>query len=153
GAGLLIRSFDRLMTLRAGFDGTHVMTATLSLQDARYQSTGAVNRLFEASLTRMRQLAGVENAAVALTLPYERALNLGGRWVGAKRGDESIGIMNMTYVTPGYFETVRITVVRGRGFTDADSANAATVMVVNEAFVRRYGRDEEVIGRQAIASG
>ena len=153
GAGLLIRSFGELMNLRAGFDGTNVMTATLSLQDARYQSTGAVNRLFDESLSRMRQVAGVESAAAALTLPYERALNVGGRWVSAKPGADSIGIMNMTYVTLGYFETLRIPVARGRVFTDADGANAARVMVVNEAFVKRYARDEDVIGRQAIASG
>ena len=59
----------------------------------------------------------------------------------------------MTYVTLGYFETLRIPVARGRVFTDADGANAARVMVVNEAFVKRYSRDEDVIGRQAIASG
>jgi len=153
GAGLLIRSFGELMNLRAGFDGTNVMTATLSLQDARYQSTGAVNRLFDESLSRMRQVAGVKSAAAALTLPYERALNVGGRWVSARPGADSIGIMNMTYVTLGYFETLRIPVARGRVFTDADGANAARVMVVNDAFVKRYSRDEDVIGRQAIASG
>ncbi|HXI31456.1 MAG TPA: ABC transporter permease, partial [Vicinamibacterales bacterium] len=125
GAGLLIRSFDGLMALRAGFDGTHVMTATLSLQDARYQTAAAANRLFDASVSRMREIAGVENAAVCLTLPYERALNVGGRWVGAKPGADRIDIMNMTYVTPGYFETLRIPLLRGRVFTGADGATAA----------------------------
>src|SRR4029077_4559070 len=81
GAGLLIRSFERLATLRAGFDPSQVMTATLSLQDARYQTPEKVNQFFDASLSRMRQIQGVENAAASLTLPYERALNLGARWV------------------------------------------------------------------------
>src|SRR6185436_6487514 len=117
GAGLLIRSFDHLMRLRAGFDAANVMTATLSLQDARYQSADKVIQLFEQSVAKMRQAPGVENAAVCLTLPYERALNLGGRWVAAKPGQEAFGLMNQTYVTPGYFETLRIPVVRGRVFT------------------------------------
>ena len=72
------------------------------------------------------ELAGVENAAAALTLPYERALNVGARWVGAPPGADQIPIMNLTYVTPAYFDTLRIPVVRGRVFTDADGASAAT---------------------------
>ena len=148
GAGLLIRSFDRLMTLRAGFDPTNVMTATLSLQDARYQTPEKVTQFFDTSLARMRRIAGVENAAASLTLPYERALNLGGRWIGAKPGADVIPIMNQTYVTPGYFETLRIPVIRGRVFTEADDANAAPMIVVNQAFVQRNSPDQDPIGRQ-----
>jgi predicted permease len=148
GAGLLIRSFEHLMSLRAGFDTTNVVTATLSLQDARYQSADKVIQLFDQSVAKMRQVPGVENAAVCLTLPYERALNLGGRWVAAKPGAEAFGLMNQTYVTPGYFETLRIPLVRGRLFTDADVAGAAPVMIVNQTFARRYSPDEDPIGRQ-----
>jgi predicted permease len=152
GAALLVRSFDYLTHLNAGFDGTHVMTATLSLQDARYQSAASVNRLFEQSVAKMRQAPGVENAAVCLTLPYERALNTGARWSGAAPGAEVIPLMNMTYVTPGYFETLRIPVVRGRVFTNADVAAAAPVIVVNQAFVRRSSPDQDPIGRQINVS-
>jgi predicted permease len=147
GAGLLVRSFDYLMRLNAGFDGTRVMTATLSLQDARYQSAASVNRLFDQTIAKMRQAPGVENAAVCLTLPYERALNTGGRWADAKTGD-GFGLMNMTYVTPGYFETLRIPLVRGRVFSDADTASAVPVMVVNQTFVKRFSPDRDPIGRQ-----
>jgi len=153
GAGLLIRSFDGLMSLRAGFDPAGVMTATLSLQDARYQTPEKVNQFFDASLARMRQIAGVENAAAALTLPYERALNLGARWVGAKPGAEAIPIMNQTYVTPGYFDTLRIPVIRGRVFTEADVATGAPVIVVNQAFVARSSPDEDPVGRQIAGGG
>src|SRR5262245_21383638 len=84
GAGLLIRTFDHLMSLRAGFDATNVVTATLSLLDARYQTADKVINLFDQSIAKMREIPGVENAGICLTLPYERALNLGGRWVSAK---------------------------------------------------------------------
>jgi hypothetical protein len=69
GAGLLIRSFSYLVNQRAGFDGTNVMTATLSMQDARYADADRVNQLFTQTLERMRASSGVEKAAVALTLP------------------------------------------------------------------------------------
>ena len=123
------------------------MTATLSLQDARYQSAASVNRLFEQTIAKMREAPGVENAAVCLTLPYERALNIGGRWADAKAGD-GFGLMNMTYVTPGYFETLRIPIVRGRVFSDADTASGMPVMVVNQTFVKRFSPDQDPIGRQ-----
>jgi putative ABC transport system permease protein len=152
-AGLMVRTLDQLMRLRPGFDGHGVMTATLSLQDARYQSAARVNQLFEQTVARMRDIPGVTDAAVCLTLPYERALNLGGRWVAAKPGAERIGIANQTYVSSSYFETLRIPVIRGRVFTAADAAGAEPVIIVNQAFVKRYSPDEDPIGRQINSGG
>jgi predicted permease len=149
GAGLLIRSFDYLMGQPPGFDGTHVMTATVSLQDARYRTSDTVARLFDDTLLRLRAIPGVERAAAALTLPYERALNNGFRLVG---GPPESRIINMTYVTPEYFDALRIPIVRGRAFAPSDGAGAPPVIVVNEAFVRRHSPGEDPIGRQ-IASG
>jgi predicted permease len=150
GAGLLIRTVDGLMALRAGFDPSRVMTATLSLQDARYQSAEKVHRFLDDTTVRMREIAGVENAAASLTLPFERALNLGGRWVGVAPPADVIPIMNMTYVTPRYFDTLRIPIVRGRVFTDSDLANAPAVVVVNQAFVARSSPNQDPIGRQIL---
>ena len=82
GAGLLIRTFDHLMRQRPGFDATHVTTATLSLQDARYEASDRIVPLFDRTLAAMRAMPGVEDAGAALTLPYERALNMGFRWAG-----------------------------------------------------------------------
>ncbi len=144
GAGLLLRTFDHLLRQHPGFDGTNVVSATVSLQDARYASKERVTQLFERTLARMRELSGVENAAAALTLPYERALNTGFRWIG----DSQSQTINMTYVTPAYFDTLRVPVKRGRVFSEADSADAAPVVIVNEAFVRRYSSDRDPVGRQ-----
>ena len=58
--------------------------------------------------------------------------------------------MNMTYVTPEYFATLRIPIVRGRVFAAADSSNAAPIVVVNQAFVARNSADQDPIGRQII---
>ena len=121
-AGLLLRSFDYLMGQRPGFDSTHVMTATVSLQDARYRTADSVAHLFDRTLERMRTVAGVERAAAALTLPYERALNNGFRLVGS---DAPPQMINMTYVTPEYFDALRIPIVRGRIFASSDGPGAA----------------------------
>ncbi len=149
GAGLLIRSFSYLVNQRSGFDGTNVMTATLSMQDARYKDADRVNRLFDQTLDRMRASSGVVKAAVALTLPYERALNSGFRWA---EGEDSRTI-NVTYVTPEYFDALRVPLVRGRAFTDADSASSAPVIIVNEAFARRHSAERDPVGRQMMSGG
>ncbi len=149
GAGLLLRTFQHLVTLRTGFDAANVITATFSLQDARYRSSDRVVELFSRTLDRMHEIPGVERAAVALTLPFERALNNGFRLVG---GSSDSRIINTTYVTPDYFEALRIPIVRGRALASSDTERSAAVIVVNQAFVNRYSRDEDPVGRQ-IASG
>src|ERR1035437_5971708 len=79
GAGLMLRTLSSLDGLDPGFDTRNVISAQASLQDARYQTSAAVNRLYTGSLERIRHIPGVESAAVALTLPYERPLNDGFR--------------------------------------------------------------------------
>ena len=115
------------------------MTATFSLQDARYQTPAiASNQFFDAyARAACAQIPGVEHAAAALTLPYERALNNGVRASSAAKPAPRIR-STMTYVTPEYFETLRIPVdARARRSPTADTASAAPVIVVNQAFVRR----------------
>ena len=145
GAGLLIRTFDYLITLRGGFDSTNVVTATVSLQDARYRTSDRVAQLFDGTLGRMHEIPGVERAAVALTLPFERALNNGFRFVGSEQPSRTV---NTTYVTPEYFDALRIPIVRGRAFTVADAQTSAPVAVVNQAFAQRLSPDQDPLGRQ-----
>jgi predicted permease len=145
GSGLLVRTLQHLTQLKPGFDATNVMTATLSLQDARYETSERVNQLFDRTLEQMKQVPGVERAAVALTLPYERALNEGFRFVG---GELQQDVVNLTYVTPEYFDALRVPVLRGRVFTPLDNKDSMPVTVVNQAFVRRYSRDQDSLGRQ-----
>jgi predicted permease len=144
GAGLLLRTFAYLQGLNPGFDPRHVMTAQLSLQDARYRKSAQVNRLFDESLDRIRKLPGVEAAAVGLSLPFERPLNSGFRIPGGdSEGSEFVS------VTPGFFETLRIPLLAGAYFTDSDAASAP-VAIVNEAFRRRYLRGREAVGSEVF---
>jgi predicted permease len=143
-AGLFVRTLVHLTRLEPGFDATNVTTATLSLQDARYETPQAVTDLFDRSLQEIRSLPGVEHAAVALTLPYERALNNPVRFVD-RQGDGQI--TDLIYVTPEYFALLRIPLRQGRPFTESDTARSAPVAIVNEAFVRRYAPEENPLAR------
>jgi hypothetical protein len=89
-----------------------VVTATLSLQDARYQTYAQVNKLFDQSLERIRELPGVEAAAVGLALPYERGINSNFQLPGGRPEDDHTAVE--FYVTPEYFRALRIPLLGGR---------------------------------------
>ncbi len=147
-AGLLVRTFVHLRNLDPGFDPSQVITASVSLQDARYEDAAKVERLFADTLLRIRQVPGVQAAGVSLGLPYTRLLNLGFRPLDGPRDGNKGGITNLSYVTPGYVEALRIPVREGRSFTDSDVATAPLVAIVNEEFVKKYYRGQPVIGRR-----
>ncbi len=152
GAGLLIRTFVYLETLPAGFDPSRVVTVSASLEDARYAGHDQVEQLFGRSLERLRTLPGVETAAVSLGLPYERILNMGARIVnGATRSD--FVFTTATYVSPGYFETLRVPLVAGRTFRDTDVKTSAPAVVINQAFAKSYFKDRDPVGQFIFASG
>ncbi len=144
GAGLLIRTFAHLTHLRPGFDPNGVIAASLSLQDARYNTAERVNRLADETLSRIRSVRGVEAAGMGLSVPYQRPLNIGFRLPGARSDGREI--TNLTYVTPGYFEALRIPLVAGRLLNVSDTKDSAPVVVVNERFVRVYLKDRAPLG-------
>jgi predicted permease len=152
GAGLLIRTFAYLQGLNPGFDGRNVITAKISLQDARYTTSEAVARLFDQSLQRIKQLPGVDSAAVGLALPYERGLNMGFRRLDGPHVDSRGAITDLGYITPEYFETLRIPLHRGRVFRIADNASSQQVAIVNEAFVRRYLSEQDPLGSHIMTN-
>ena len=157
GAGLLTRTFLSLQNLDPGFDLANVVTGSASLEDKRYQTSETTMQLFEQSLARVEAIPGVESAAISLGLPYERILNLGFRPLdGEAAAGVALGrnyMTNMTYVTPGYFETLRIPMRSGRGIEAGDRSGAAQVIVVNEAFARMYYPEQGALGRRIAMSG
>ena len=155
GAGLLIRTFLHLRHLNPGFDAARVVTATVSLQDARYGSAVRVTRLVQETLARVAQAPGVSGAAVSLGLPYERLLNLGFRHLDGPEAASPRGRMtSATYVAGDFFGTLRIPLRAGRGFDERDRADSAGVTVVNEAFARQYlGGVPSAIGRRIAFAG
>jgi hypothetical protein len=126
--------------MRAG-SSRKVTTGTVSLEDARYQTAAQVTHLFDAALERIRAMRGIDGAAVALTLPYERPLN-----IGVHMRDDRNPTINLVYVSPEFFRVLQTPLLRGRYFTSADGATSPRVMIVNEAFVGHVFR-----GRPALA--
>ena len=145
-AGLLIRTLVHLQTLPAGFDATNVMTAQLSLDDARYHDAPAFQKLLQQSVEAMKRIPAVESAAVGLSLPFERGLNDG--FTMAEGPDAGKSYMSSAvYVTPEYFRTLRIPVLAGRVFTNSDAAESVPVVVVNVSFAKQFFHTTDVVGR------
>ena len=137
GAGLLIRTLIHLETMPPGFNPDGVITAKASLDDVRYYQPASFRKLLTSSLDAMRQIPGVQQAAVGLTLPYERAL-LDAVTLGNGKEAGTQVTTNLVYVTPGYFETLQIPLLAGRTFTDSDSPDAQPVVVINQSFARKF---------------
>jgi predicted permease len=152
-AGLLVRTFIHLRNLSPGFDPSSVTTATISLQDKRYEDPVKVNRLFADTLAGIRRQPGVEAAGVALGLPYSRLLNLGFARVEGATPEAKGGMTNLSYITPGYVEALRLPIRKGRVFSDADRSDSMPVAIVNEEFVRRYYKDQDVVGLHIRVAG
>ena len=143
-AGLLVRSYGHLEGLDPGFDPHGVLTMQLSLDDARYAEAETVLNLFQESLDGIGEIPGVTSAAVTLTLPYERPLNLPFSLPWDE--PENRRVTNAVYVTPEFFETLDVPLLQGRSLEVADRAGAPMVAVVNQAFVEANFDGREPLG-------
>jgi predicted permease len=146
GSGLLIRSLIHLETLPPGFNPDGVMTAKASLDDARYHDPAAFNKLLIESTAAMRRIPGVTNAAVGLSLPYERALNDNFRLHNGPQAGQQVGA-DAVYVTPGYFETLQMPLLAGRSITEADGPHTQPAVVINQSFARKFFPGMNPIGQ------
>ena len=146
-SGLLIRTLVHLETLPPGFNPDGVMTARASLDELRFHDPATFTKLLDESTAAMRQIPGVQQAAVGLSLPYERSPILGGIViVGAKEAVKN-GMADQVYVTPDYFSTLQIPVLSGRSFSEADGQKTEHVAIVNQAFARKFFHGEDPVGR------
>jgi predicted permease len=145
-AGLLVRTLIHLETLPAGFDARNVMTAKASLDDARYRDAATFHSLLDKSVAAMRGIPGVQEAAVAQSVPYERGLNDGVTIQDGKQAGTQAG-SSMSYVTPGYLSTLRIPLLAGRDLTEQDTSISQPVAMVNEDFALKFFNERAPIGR------
>ncbi|MDQ2669074.1 MAG: ADOP family duplicated permease, partial [Gemmatimonadota bacterium] len=152
-AGLFMRSLQQASTIEPGFTTRNALLATVDLSLAGYpEERGAT--LFDGLLERVRALPGVDAASYTTHVPLSlnsarRSLSVRGYEPGP--GEEME--FGVAMVGPGYFETMGVPLLRGRGITGEDRAGAPGVVVVNEAFARRFWPGEDPIGREVGLAG
>ena len=150
-AGLLLRSFDNLMSVDPGFRPDGVLSMKLSLPQRSYDST-AIRGFVRAVDERVRALPGVSGVGIANFIPldgasYDFSFTIRGRPALRPSDQPSTEVRQ---VTPNFFDVMRMPVVRGRGITAEDRPGAMNVLVVNRAFAEKYFPHEEAVG-QSIA--
>jgi putative ABC transport system permease protein len=148
GAGLFIRSLDRLSHAPLGFTSGHLLTASFDLSETAY-NPDQQDRFVHDLLSRLRSLPGVTGASGSLPLP----LNSDGWAISFNLVDHPVPEANeptagFYVVAPGFFETMQIPLVRGRTFGERDQRNAAPVMIVTASFARKFFPNEDPIGKR-----
>ncbi|MGD0362383.1 MAG: ABC transporter permease [Bryobacteraceae bacterium] len=154
GAGLLIRTFSALHTVAPGFDAHNVLTMDTALTGSRYDRTAAIETMTRQALDRIHAIPGVEAAAATSYLPLEGGLGLGFIIEGRPLTNGTAhGGAGWNYVTARFFDVFKIPIVRGRAFTERDDAAGQPVVVINQAFSRKYWKDGDPIGHRLIIGG
>ncbi|HEV2234722.1 MAG TPA: FtsX-like permease family protein, partial [Terriglobia bacterium] len=152
GAGLLIKSFYRVLSVDPGFTTEHVLTLNLSLADSRYPQAIQKRAFYFEVLRRVESLPGVRSAAFVDSLPlspYQMKMMIRTQ-TASERGvasDTNLLLSQLT-VSPAYFSTLGIPLVKGRTFTDADDEQAPKVAVINETMARHMWPGEDPIGKE-----
>jgi predicted permease len=152
GAGLLVRSFYRLLSVDPGFAPERVLTMNLSLTDSRYPTPQQRSAFFTDVLHRVETLPGVRSAALSDSLPLSpyRAILIIPREMASQAGaaSNSILMFSRLSVSPSYFYTLGIPLSKGRTFTGVDDEHAPRVAVVNEALAKAMWPGENPLGRE-----
>jgi putative ABC transport system permease protein len=140
GAALLIRTFASLRSVDAGFNPSHVLTFETSLGGSKYSTTARMDLLTQDVVRRIENVPGVIAAANVPFLPLEGGFGLGFNIIGRPlaQGEQSTGGAGWMYVSPSYFKVLEIPLRRGRLFNERDTASAPSVVIINEAFVKKY---------------
>ena len=150
GAGLLLASFQRVLAVQPGFDPKGVLTASVSMPASRYQDNPAVVAFVDRALAAVRAMGGVRAAGITNSIPFggsysDSAIVAEGYTMAP---GESIIAPNNVIVSPGYFEAMRIALVRGRLFDARDTADSARVAIVDEELARRFWKGRDPIGKR-----
>jgi predicted permease len=150
GAGLMLRSFARLITVDPGFSAERLLTMHIWTSPARYNDNLKRAQYVEHILTELRNTPGVQAAGSTHFLPLTGMIS-GSCFAPADRPAPSPSespSAQFLIVSAGYFQTMQTSLLSGRDFTDRDSFNLQPVAIVNHAFVERYYSGQNILGKQ-----
>src|SRR5215471_14758890 len=149
GAGLLVRSFLALLSTNPGFRPQQVVRLTAMLPSGRYPIGPPMRTFFERALERAKRIPGVASAAEGSELPLgvrdRRAFSAED---GTTQIPEASRHIAPSWVSPEYFQTLGIPLIRGRSFTDADNRNSQRVVVINNLLAQMLWPNEDPIGHR-----
>jgi putative ABC transport system permease protein len=151
GAILLVRSFAAQRAIEPGFETTNVVAARLSPPSLNYSEPGRVQQFYERVTERLTALPGVRNVAVVDKLSLAQTVwGLAARIEGQNEdATQLLPLINhLQEVSPAYFATLGIPILRGRAFTEADRPGQQPVAIVSESVARRFWPKDDAVGRR-----
>jgi len=146
-AGLLLRSFNRILSVDPGMNTHNVLTLTFDLPDKKYSDQQQID-FYTQLLERLRTLPGVTSAAAVTPLPMSGGnaiitFQIEGRPVARSEQPSA----DIKIATPRYFHTLNIPLISGRDFTEHDDQKAPQVVIVNQAFAQRFFPNQNALGK------
>ena len=151
GAGLMLKSMDRLTSVDPGFRRDGLVVGGVPLSSAKYDSAPARLAFYEQLHERLRTAPGVTRAGMVSALPLSGSLAISGYWIEGKtpRGDNSqVPTANSYLIAGDYLEAMEIPVKAGRRFAATDRADAPSVAIVNETLARQQFPGESPLGKR-----
>jgi putative ABC transport system permease protein len=150
GAGLMLRSFERVLSQPPGLEIENRMTALVTLPRSRYPDADSYRRARREIESRLRGIPGVAAVGATDRLPLSGADSRGGITVeGYQRSEGEAPVRaHIRVVTPDYFRAMGITLAEGRAFSDEDGASALSAAVINETMAKRYWPGTSPIGKR-----
>lgn len=154
GAGLLIKSYVLLQRVSLGFKPDNVLTMQLALPDFKYPDPAQQVAFFNQLIQRIEAAPGVQSAGVVTSLPLSGAgtstnFNIEGRPVPPPQDRP---MADYTAISPDYLDAMSIAVLKGRSFTDQDTATSPGRVIINETMANRFWPNEEAVGKAITVS-
>jgi putative ABC transport system permease protein len=150
GAGLLVRSIGRVLSVETGYTPAHILSLTVSLPDSKYPDGQQRIAFFHELTRRVAALPGVLSAGLVSHLPLSAgAVDADVTFEGLRpQSAAEVPMAQVNNVDPGYFHTMQIPIVSGRPFDEADRTDARAVAIVDRAFVDRFWPNENPLGHR-----
>lgn len=147
--GLILKSFYKLSVFDPGFESDHLFSASFSLPEQKYEGP-AQGQLLEEILGRVQELPGVEDAALTSHVFFGGGYMTGDFYVEGREPESAEGrlISYRQCVSPGFFQTLEVPLLRGREFRDGDRASAPQVAIVNRQFAESFWPGEDPLGKR-----
>lgn len=155
GAGLMIRSFLRLQDVNPGVKTDNILTMHFSLPISKYQGSAQTATFFRELLQRVQALPGVESAATSISLPPNLLLLSDSFTVEGQpiAPGETAPLAPALFVSPDYFRALGVPLLKGRYFTDADTANSPNVTIISDTMARQFFPGEDPLGKRIKLGG
>jgi predicted permease len=154
GAGLLIRSFIQVKKVNPGFSAENVLAMRLAVAGSNIKRENRAS-FYQELLERVRHLPGVESAGGAAILPLSGSIGWGGITIEGYEAASGQGVIQADQRTasPGYFETMRIPLLKGRFFDEHDNKDGPKTLIIDEKMARSYWPNGDPIGKRIKLGG